>query len=319
MPSIFRSLSHPSPLPRIAVVLLGALLSSGAAHAEDLANLRPAWLESYQIWSGRADLGNPNLSYLQNPKSQVIADGPVVNQFGSLIDDKRAGALRQQYDDLNRDYDQKQRAGLANSTVEQAHQGAVTGFSNGVLDDIEKRKLQDTGDKAANIIVSGADQTTKTIMTPGVVVAGVYVGKTVNVRMTDDSHFSFRTSLRDKLGQIELHSPILYGSFEFHPQAPDSYTLINSGNVDFGHMMDFNHLADFGAERYQFKVVRSVPFLDMSSSVLYGSSSNVVASSLSKQLTPHLAAVVDSVYYLTPYDPDHTIEERVRLRYDLHF
>lgn len=290
---------------------------SSLAQAHDLPDLSPAWIDSYKVWSGRADLSNPNWSYLQSRNAPDLADDPVAGQIGSLIDEGHARAWRQQYDDMNRDYEQRRQAGLSNPTLEQAHQDVVSRFSNGVLDNIEKRKLQEGGDQAVHVI--GKDETARTVLAPGAVVASVWIGRPISLRMTEDAKFSFRTSIRDHLSQIELHSPILYGSFEFHPLAPDSYTLINSTNVDFGQMMDFNHLADFGSEKYQLKLVRAVPFVDMSSSVLYGSSSNVVASSLSKQLTPHLAAVVDSVYYLTPYDPDHTFEERVRLRYDVHF
>lgn len=279
-------------------------------------DLKPVWLEDYRLSSGQGNTQNLNTSYLMNRNSRVVSD-PLVDQFDGLIDSHQAQVWRQQYDDLNRDYENRKQAGLNNSNFEQAHEGAMSDFSNHVLDDIEKRKLQRAGDDAVHSVEK--NEAAKTVMAPGVVAAGVYVGKPVNMKLTDDSKFSFRTSLRDRFGQIELHSPVLYGSFEYHPQAPDNYTLISSSNVDFGQAMDFNRVVDFQAEKYQLKVVKGIPMVDLNSSVQYASSSNVVAGSLTKRLTDHLVCVFDSIRYLTPIDDAHTLEERVRLRYDVHF
>lgn len=312
----------------LAAVWLGSAFAC-AARADTLVAFayKPSWTENYQVWSPNVDLTNLNHSYLDNRKLNLV-DDPLIDQFDSLMSPRRAAEWRQQFDDLNRDYDQKQRAGLVNPTVEQAHEGAVSGFSNGVRDEIERHKLDEASNKAQRVAeneeaIVQKDRIGQVMLVPGAVAVGVYmgiwVGKAINLRVTDDTHFSFRTSLRDKLGAIELHTPILFSSFEFHQQAADSYSLIAPTNVDFGEVMNFNHIVDFQDEKYQVKVARMVPFINLNSSVFYGSSSNVVASSLTKQLTPHLAAVVDSIYYLTPYDPDHSIEERVRLKYDIHF
>jgi hypothetical protein len=304
-----------------------ARAATPAASTGEMAAFKPSWLGNYEVWSPKADLSVPNHSYLENRNTHLV-DDPLLDQFDSLMTAKRAAEWRQQYDDMNRDYDQRARAGLNNPTVEQAHEGAVSGFSNGVRDEIENKKIGQVSDKATQVAekeeaVVQHDRIGQVAMVPGAVAVGVYmgiwVGKPINLRVNDDTHFSFRTSLRNRLGAVELHSPILFSSFEFHQQAPDNYALIAPTNVDFGEVMNFAHIVDFQDEKYQFKVARTVPFIDLSSSVFYGSSSNVVASSLTKQLTPHLAAVVDSIYYLTPYDPDHSIEERIRLKYDIHF
>jgi hypothetical protein len=308
----------------LAFGVLCGLSESALASQADMNSFKPSWLANYEVWRPHADLSVPNYSYLQNRNVNLV-DDPVVDQFDSLMNARRAAEWRQQYDDINRDYDQKQRAGLNNPTVEQAHEGAVAGFSNGVRDEIQSQKLAAMQDQAGSRVVTAVEKNkvAQVAMLPGAVVAGVYmgiwVGKSINLKVTDDTHFSFRTSLRDKLGQIELHSPILYSSFEFHQQAPDNYALIAPTNVDFGEVMNLSHIVDFQDEKYQFKVARNVPYVDLDSSVLYGSSSNVVASSLTKHLTTHLAAAVDSIYYLVPFDPAHAFEERVRLRYDIHF
>jgi hypothetical protein len=312
MPRQYRPQNAVFPFLAPALLALGWSTASFAGGA----NLRPAWLDDYQLYSGLTNADNPNYSYLATRNARVL-DDRLVDQIDSLMDRQQAQEWKQQYEDLNRDYDMRKRAGLISPTAFQSHSGAVSDFSNKVLDEIEKRKLAKTGDAAVRVVEK--HEAIKTVLAPGAVAAGFYIGRPVSFRLTDESRFSFRTSVRDRMGQLELHSSLVYGSFEYHPQAPDSYSLINPTGVDFGKAMDFNYMADFGAERYQFKLVRALPYFDVNSSVLYGSSSNVVAGSLTKQLTDHVACVVDSIRYLTPYDDAHAMEERVRLRYDIHF
>jgi hypothetical protein len=300
------------------ITIVASLGATCLAQGDELAAFSPSWLEYYNVGSGRADPGSANDSYLGNRNVGLVdLPDPLTSQLGSLIDRGSALQWRQQYEDMNRDYDQRSRAGLSNPTVEQAHLGAMSDFSNHVRDEIENRKLQRTGDEAVHVVEK--DEIVRTALVPGAVAAGLWIGRPVSLRLTEDMKFSFRTSIRDHFSAVEFHSPFLFGSFEYHSQAADNYTLIAPTNVDFTQALDFNHIVDFGAEKYQFKVVRQLPIVDLNGTVFYGSSSNVVASSLTKQLTPNLAAVVDSIYYLSPYDPDHVLEERLRLKYDIHF
>jgi hypothetical protein len=307
-----------------AALVFGALFgASSSAQAEGtgkLSKLRPAWSRNYQV-SGRAALNRqPNLTYLSNrtrTRNLSSMTDPLSEQLETLFEPGQAASWRKRYEAMNESYERRRNAGLGSATDDASYQGSLVSFRNDVQEETKKYQLR-RGEVIGTSVVKRHPYT-QPLLIPGIILTGVYIGRPVNLRFTDESRFTFRTSIRDRLGQIELHSPFIYGSLEVHPEANDRYTLWGNSGVDFGKAMDFNHVVDFEGERYQFKLARSLPFVDLNSFVLYGSSSNTVTGSVSRQLTPSLSAAVDSVYYLTPYAADHTSEERVRLKYSINF
>lgn len=304
----------------LGVLLCVSATAQARGDRSKLAGFRPAWSSNYQV-AGRGALNRqPNLTYLSNrngARAVSSATDAFSEQLERLFDPGQAAAWRKQYEAMNETYEKRRNAGLGSPTHDAAYQGSIISFRDGIQEETKKYKIRQ-GEVAA-VGVAKKIPYSNQIAIPGIILAGVYIGRPVNWRVTDESRFSFRTSIRDRFGAVELHSPFLFGSFEVHPQAADRYTLWGSPGVDFGKAMDFGHVVDFASERYQFKIARSVPFIDLNSFLLYGSSSNTVTGSLSKQLTPSLSAAVDSVYYLTPYAADHTTEERVRLKYSVNF
>lgn len=306
-----------------AIVTVTSLTLGTSAHAKEkaqLASFRPSWSSHYQV-TGRATLNRqPNLTYLSNrtrTRNLISATGPLSEQLDTFFDPGQAAGWRKQFEAMSETHERRRNAGLGSPTDEASYQGSIHSFRNGVEEETKKYYL-----RRGEVLGSGMVRRhpfTQPLLLPGIILTGVYIGKPINWRFAAESQFSFRTSIRDRLGQIELRSPLLYGSFEVHPDASDRYTLFGSPGVDFGKAMDFNHVVDFEGERYQFKVARALPYVDLNSFVLYGSSSNTVTGSVSKQLTPSLSAAVDSVYYLTPYASDHSSEERVRLKYSVSF
>jgi hypothetical protein len=324
-------------------ILMGLLTSSyGLAGQRVKANLQPKWVTEYQVRTGASGGQNPNGSFLNNTQSSHLRDRFQDDVQGMVLDRNQALVWRQQLEDLNRDYEMRSRAGLSNQYLLQAHTGQVAGFNNSVLDSLERRTLEQSGNRATAIAIR--NDVIRTAATPAVVVAGVYIGKPIPLRVGEESRFNLRTDFRNGVGSLEflspsggqnsrlslstdfrnnvgafeVSSPIASGNFIYRPAAPASRDYASSPG-DIGTMMAMGNTVDFSQERYQLTVARGIPIFDLSSSLLYGSSSNAVAGSLSKSLTNNLTLVVDSIRLLTPYDASRSTEEKVRLRYDIRF
>jgi hypothetical protein len=284
-----------------------------------LAGLKPSWARQYQL-TGRADLERqPNLVYLNDrQRNQSIADPDLLTeQLETLFDPGQAAEWRTRYQSMSFQYERRRQAGLSTPADDAAYIHAVGSMRGDIEQKTKNYQLKQSEGTAIRVV--RRNPYVKPLAAPGVILAGFYIGKPVNLRLSSESRFTFRTSIRDRLGQIELHSPFIYWLFEVHPQASQQYTLLGNPAVDFGKAMNFDHVVDFESERYQLKVARHLPFVDLNSFVLYGSSSNTLTGSISKQLTPSISAAVDSVYYLTPYAADRSMEERVRLKYSISF
>jgi hypothetical protein len=148
---------------------------------------------------------------------------------------------------------------------------------------------------------------------------GLYIGRPMKVRLFEDTRLSLRTSLRDRNGGLEFESPLGLGSFEYRPLAASERDLVASNTVNFDTAMKFDHIVDFSQERYQFSFRRYVPYIDVTSQVSYGASSNAVAGAISKTIAGGLSCVVDTVHALSPFDSARADEQKIRLRYDISF
>lgn len=279
--------------------------------------LVPAWRDSYRVRIGGASRLS-NDSFLDNLDAVSQIEGDV---FANLMDARHVLEWRQRYETLNRQHELKQHAGLNTPELERAHTGEINRFGDDVRNEIEKRHLSIAERRARAII--DRDKNLKavvtTVLAPAAVVAGVYVGTPLRLRLTDDTQFRVRSNIRDKYGSLELNSPFGLGTFEYRPTAPESRHMLSSPVVNFGEALNMGRAVDYSQERFQLTFTRNLPWLDVTSRLLYGASSNTIVGSISKQLTGNLSCVVDSIHWLSPVEATRSIEQSLRLRYDIRF
>ncbi|MGK5082424.1 hypothetical protein WDW37_03885 [Bdellovibrionota bacterium FG-1] len=279
-------------------------------------SLRPAWVDDYRVRTGggRGKVCALNASYLLelNRKSPFDEDW-----MAPYYDPAQARTWRQNIENLTREYEMRMHAGLLDPEGQRGYFASIGGFGNGVWDEMQKRQMSYAERKANAIIERHA--TIEKAMAPGVIAAGVYVGRPVPLRLTDDTLLRFTTNVRDRYGAVEMESPLGFGVFEYRPMVAANRDLGPNSAVDFGAMMNMGWVVDYSQERYQLTLKRPLPFFGLSTQLLYGASSNSVAGSLSKQVLDNLTCVVDSVHRLAPIDSIQADEQRLRLRYDFRF
>jgi hypothetical protein len=294
--------------------LLLVLALSSTAHART--NLSPRWLSQYQL--AGASIAAPNSSFLSDTRSEALRSEFNEELKSLVIDNGQAAAWHEQYLAMNRDYEMRQRAGIVSSYNDQVHTGAMAGFSNGVFQEMQKHVQSEAGMRAER--VAKKSDVIVVASAPAVVAAGIYIGRPIRVKVADDTRLALSTDFRGHTGSLEFTSPSLYGALQFRPLAAASRDYNPGAGVDFGKMMEMQRAVDFSEERYQLTVQRSLPIFNLSSAVLYGSSSNAEAGSLSKQLTDHITCIVDEVRMLNGGEVARGVsEEKFRLRYDIRF
>jgi hypothetical protein len=278
-------------------------------------DFRPIWLDEYLVSSSASRTPEPNASFLNDLRDLPRDPGTITAELEKIYDRQSILNRRQQYADLNRDYEMRKRAGLIGIYQEQAHLGQLSGFSNDVWQDMQNRKLQQAGDKATRI--AEKNEVAAAVAAPAVLLYGVYIGTPIRLKVAEDARFNLSTNFRGKTGSFQFDSPALFGSIDFRPMAPGSRDLVTPTGVDFGAAMQFERAIDFSQEQVQITLSRPLPVFGLTSSVLYGSSSKAVVGSLSKRLTDHMVCVVDSIHGLSP--TAQSSEQKFRLRYDIAF
>ncbi len=292
-----------------------AAIAVASSPAQAKTKLRPAWTSSYQVFVG-GTLGElPNASYLSSRDPKSIFSWDL-----DLLDAHRGNQLRQQYFDMTRDYEMRRHSGLVNITQEGDQIKRMSSFGKGMWDEIQNRKITATQVKVERRATKFIErnETVKTMLAPAAVIVGVYIGKPVKIRITEETRMAVRADVRGQTGGLELHSPVGFGGFEYRPNAA-SRDIASPSAVNFGESMNLGRAVDFSQEKYQFTVMRELPVLKVNSSVLYGSSSNAVVSTLSKSIFNHITVAVDQVYWLNPSDDNHVSEGKFRVRYDINF
>ena len=276
-------------------------------------NLAPAWRENYRVRvHGAPRISNE--SFLEKLDENLKSrDDFLVD----LIDAQQALAWRQQFEDSNRDYKMREQAGILSREQAAGHTAAIEGFGNGVREAVEKREISKAERRAKGII--DKHQTFKNVMAPAVVMAGLYVGTPLRLRVVDGLQFRLRSNIREKFGAVEFDSFLLQGAFQFHPNAPERHQLSSTSVVNFENSMNMNYAVDHSQERYQFAFTRNLPWVDVTSRILLGLSSNTLVGSVSKRLTENITCVVDTIHWLTPLEATRGDEQNLRLRYDIRF
>jgi hypothetical protein len=148
---------------------------------------------------------------------------------------------------------------------------------------------------------------------PIAVVAGlaaIYSGEPMRVKVGDSAQLMARTDVRSSKGQLGFNSDYLNGLMEMDARNPDRFDSTDPRFAD----------ASQNNERYKLWVGRPL-ILDVTGGMTYGSSTQTVATSLSRPLTDNMICVVDSIRPVSGVgsSPATLSEERVKVQYGIHF
>jgi hypothetical protein len=242
---------------------------------------------------------NPNCSIL-NDYHYTSANHPLVN----IIDNHNALDLRQKYDDMNRDYEMRQAYGLNTVADSVGHNSQVSDLGR----DAMQRTAAYQGQQAQASVASNPNM--QPLVVPATVVGGaaaLYRGSGVNVINSGNIKLRAKASVRNQTTGLELISPIVHGSVDMTMTAPttaDTYAPLDP-------------MARI--ERYRLSLTRNLPF-DVSSGVYYGTTTSTMSASLSRKITDHLTAVVDTAKTMDPsLEVISPSEQSLRLLYGLRF
>lgn len=238
-------------------------------------DVRPAWSSSTYIISEK-----PNASWIDDISPTGYEDhGPL----GDLMDGKTAATMRQKFQDMNRDYELKSEYGLMNQATYEEQQGRMAGFRQDMMNtvaahetSVHKDALTQATDRAPEL---------KSAAAVGYGAAALYSGRPFRVRVTDDTLLQASTSIRQRSAAMGVTSSIVNAGVSVNLMNPQTYDPMTPPTLD----------PSLNGERYKVSISRDVPFLGISSQVAYGTTSNTVTASVSRCLTSHLTAVVDSI------------------------
>jgi hypothetical protein len=249
------------------VIAFLSLAVLGGSSAYAATKLHPVWMKS------ECSRISENISFLNNETSRQTES---LSEF--IVDRKTALSMRQEYDDLVRWHEMRERYGLNSNQDDRVHTAKVSELTTDILKRIEMQHVRKNSAKLRKIVETDptfAPIISKVRRPVGLVfaVAGIYTGEPMNVQLSERTRLTARTNVPAKRGQLFVASPLMNGSVDF---------IANASSQE-------------KEERYRFSVSRNLPVFDLSSSLSYGTTTNAMTASLSRPLfVPNLTAVMDA-------------------------
>ncbi len=282
---------------RISVISLGIVgVSTAGWSAPDL---RPQWaFEEIHV--------NPNDPFLSN-RSYRNQQDTLIDQ---ILDPASEREMRLRYEQMSLKYEAKRNAGLFTTTHEQAQVDEVNSYRDDLKSSIRNYHIHQGTEKAKE--AAYADENVSKLKTPIAVILGlvaVYNGEPVKMKVAPETLVQAKTD-KGRAAQLNVSSPIVNSSFEMSSNAPTSTTTFEELPPD-----PVNR-----PERYKFGLSRELGFLDLSTSVTYGSTTDSVMTTISKPLFANTTCYVDEIQPLAPETSNvREPEVRVRLAYGMTF
>lgn len=261
-----------------------AFLASGSGHASDSGSLS----EGIQVASVMPGLrpGWSRSSLERQANQSFLGDTVSVSTETALRDEimtpRMASEIRQQYEDMSRNYELRAAYGLTDLEEQRSHVGRVKDFTRNVLSQVRAYHVKENMERLRE--ASERNENLKQLAKPLSVVAtaaAIYSGKPVSLRLSERSALSAATDVPHDRASLALTSPLINTSVDFMTRGqrdPNSDPL-NPVPVE---------------EAYRLSVSRSLPVLDLHSGVSYAGTTGAMTTSLSKQLAPHLSGSVSS-------------------------
>lgn len=278
-----------------------AALWEGAAHAAvfrrpaQKPDFRPQWVSARQV--------APNTSYFSNLKKNRAQEEREV-----LLDDSQTLMLKQQYQDLTREYDQRAAYGVTTQMEDEMQRQRIAQFSRRVVGQVQGRQIRSNVEKLRGAVER--DDNLMAVSKPVAVVgaiAAISMGTPVKFNLDSATQVEAQTVVMESRGHVAVNSPIVSGNVRY----------VGRNEQFTGPNMPAPIVLD---ERVRVSLSKPLPVWSITSGVSYGSSSQSVSASLSKPITNHLTCVVDSTQVFGASARMNVMtEESVRVLYGIQF
>lgn len=244
-----------------------------------------------------------NESFLMNHNPDVMKNNL------NLYDTKKFVEMRQQYDDMNRDYDMRANYHLVDEWTERNHENQMTDFSRNVFNEVQHYQTSQNMKKLNQIAENSPEfQAIKKPVGLAAGVAAVYSGQPIKIDVSRDTKITTMTNVPNQRAGLQLSTPLVNTQFDFIATAP---TLRSSVDPTDPNGRD---------ERYRLSFNRTLPIVNIGTGLTYASSSRTMIASLSKPLVNNVTCVFDSTLPLDPAESYVTnSEETVKLLYGFRF
>ncbi len=260
-------------------------------------------------WSGMSTIElNSNQSYLADTflKTQLNND---VLDYSQTLD------LRQRFEDLNRDYEMRQKFGLVCHELEINHTGQVSDFSKKVAQQVKSRQMIIEKKKFMPFVDSlRKTEILRAVEKPAGFLVGavaIYFGEPIRVHLSQEVKISAKAVVPSRTGSLVVNSPYLNGVLDVRASAPLGRDPASVSPPD---------AMGRGDERFRVVLSQVLPWIGVSSGWSYVSTSNLFGASFNKQITPHLSCSFDYYFPLDPLTTDVKIPgENVKLSYGMNF
>ena len=217
-----------------------------------------------------------------------------------ILDQKSYITLRQAYFDEVRNYEYRSQYSLVTKEEEEAHTRQMRRFSDNIVSKVKDYQQKGYIDKASKFAQN--DPYLRELAKPGGIlafVAGAYFGQEIKFKLGEQTRMSAKSKLKEKEGGMSLQSPVVNAGVDISGKAPETRDAFHTEP----------------GERYSVNVNRSIPIVDVTSTVSYGSSSQTMNAALSRPIVANLTAVVDTTRQVKTRQSEQT----ARLLYGLSF
>lgn len=241
----------------------------------------------------------PQSDSLDSNRSALSTLGTPTLHAVQVLDLGQTARLQQDLEDLNREFEMRQKFNLLTWDEMILHQNRVKEFSQEVLSQIRNYQVRQAKKKIIPWIrgLQNDDLIQAMIKPMAVLMGGLgfYLGDPLDLALTDDIRILMQTHFRAKRFQFILSTPLVESSLDW---------VASSALV--AHQKRYEEFTDPLAranENFRVSLSRVLPVWDIYTGVYYGSSSKFLGASLSKSLFSNLNCVFDVVF---PLDPAHS-------------
>lgn len=280
------------------MIILGIFFWSTSAFA----GAPPIWVSKDSPWTQTSQS-----SYLTDFETGRFASATPINDY--LFDQGMVLRMRNDYRSMTKDYEMRRQYELTTLQDDREQTNRMSDFARQVVKNAQNSVIQ----KNMKKVRQAAEKTElySLVRRPMGFLIGVYAvysGEPLTWKIDESTEFLARSDFRAQRGELRLNSTIVRGSLDVLTSVPAS--------ADDQLKQDPNRAP---VDKYRLSLGRPLPIWQLSSGLSYGITTSRVTASLSKQLTDHLACIVDTSRLMKPTRSVDPGQQSLRLEYGLNF